>query len=216
MLNTAVAHKTLRVRVKDKHAAKLSRMAASVNFVWNYINDLSQRSIRERGIFLSNYDLHKYTSGSGKLLGVHCHTIQRVCAEYVKCRKQSKKRRLAWRKTKGVRRSLGWLPIRTGDAQWKTGGIYYYGTIFHVWDSWGLEKYRFKTSSFSEDARGRWYFNGVIEYVPQHSEGTTSVGIDLGCKDAATFSDGTKISGHWYRTLQKKLAPAALPLMIEM
>jgi putative transposase len=35
------AIKTLKVRVKDKHAKKLRRMAASVNFVWNYINDLS-------------------------------------------------------------------------------------------------------------------------------------------------------------------------------
>ena len=33
--------RTLKVRVKDKHAAELNRMARSVNFVWNYLNELS-------------------------------------------------------------------------------------------------------------------------------------------------------------------------------
>ncbi|MDY7220464.1 hypothetical protein TOI97_12940 [Denitrificimonas sp. JX-1] len=28
-------------------------MARSVNFVWNFVNELSQRSIKERGVFLS-------------------------------------------------------------------------------------------------------------------------------------------------------------------
>ena len=40
--------KTLKVRVRDKHANLLSKMAQQVNFVWNFINDLSQRSIKER------------------------------------------------------------------------------------------------------------------------------------------------------------------------
>ena len=66
--------KTLEVRVKDKHAKCLGDMARSVNFVWNYINDLSQRSIRERGVFLSAYDLHPYTKGAGKELGLHSQT----------------------------------------------------------------------------------------------------------------------------------------------
>lgn len=44
--------KTLKLRVKDKHAKQLNQMARSVNFVWNYINELSNRSIRERGVFV--------------------------------------------------------------------------------------------------------------------------------------------------------------------
>ncbi|MBL4567287.1 MAG: transposase, partial [Porticoccus sp.] len=58
--------KTLKVRVKDKHAAQLSAMARSVNFVWNYINELSHRCIKERGQFLSAYDLHPYTKAQTK------------------------------------------------------------------------------------------------------------------------------------------------------
>ncbi|MDY0207037.1 MAG: transposase, partial [Pseudomonas sp.] len=55
--------KTLKVRVKDKHIPLLNNMARSVNFVWNFVNELSQRSIKERGVFLSAYDIQKYTNG---------------------------------------------------------------------------------------------------------------------------------------------------------
>nr|WP_286198445.1 transposase [Salinisphaera sp. G21_0] len=99
--------KTLKVRVKDKHAKLLSKMARSVNFVWNYINELSFRSIKERGMFLSAYDIRPYTKGAGKELGLHSHTLQCIAAEYVTRRKQFKKARLNWRKSRGVRRSLG-------------------------------------------------------------------------------------------------------------
>jgi hypothetical protein len=53
--------KTLQVRVRDKHTQLLRQMARQVNFVWNYLNELSHRSIRERGVFLSAYDLDRYT-----------------------------------------------------------------------------------------------------------------------------------------------------------
>ncbi|MGI6408899.1 MAG: hypothetical protein ACOX0Y_09465 [Thiopseudomonas sp.] len=39
-------------------------MARSVNFVWNYVNELSHRSIKEQGVFLSAYDIQKYTQGA--------------------------------------------------------------------------------------------------------------------------------------------------------
>ena len=63
--------KTLKVRIRDKHAPMLRHMARSVNFVWNYLNELSQRSIRERGVFLSAYDMQKYTNGCAKELGAY-------------------------------------------------------------------------------------------------------------------------------------------------
>jgi len=49
--------KTLKVRIKDRHRPLLQQMTWSVNQVWNYVNELSLRSIRERGIFLSAYDI---------------------------------------------------------------------------------------------------------------------------------------------------------------
>jgi putative transposase len=200
--------KTLKVRVRDKHSPMLCEMARAVNFCWNYVNELSARSIREHGRFLSTFDLHPYMKGAHKDLGLHSQTLQRVAKEYVTRRQQFKKSKLAWRKTGGVRRSLGWIPINTSAASWKNGQVYHNGHHFKVWDSYGLAQYRFRTASFTEDARGRWYFNVVVEVAPKQSTGMGAVGIDLGCKDAATTSDGEKLMGRRYRELEQKLGIA--------
>ena len=208
MTNTVTHTKTLKVRVKDRHASELKRMAKSVNWVWNYINDLSFRSIKEHGRFLSAYDIHPYTKGAGKELGLHSQSVQMVATEYVTRRKQFKKRKLSWRASSGSRRALGWIPINTGAAKWKNGCVYHNKTYYKVWDSYGLENYKFKSGSFNEDARGRWYFNIVVEVETKQSIGQKSVGIDLGCKESITTSDGDKVTGHWYRGLEEKLGKA--------
>ena len=33
--------KTLKLRIKDKHFKRLDQLASEVNFVWNYVDDLS-------------------------------------------------------------------------------------------------------------------------------------------------------------------------------
>ena len=200
--------KTLKVRVKDKHAAQLNRMARSVNTVWNYINELSHRSIVERHRFLSEFDLHPYTKGAGKELGLHSQTLQCVAKEYVTRRKQFKKTKLNWRKSSGAKRSLGWIPINTGAASFKSGQVFHNGNYFKVWDSYGLSQFQFRTASFNEDARGRWYFNVVVEVEIKQSFGTSSVGIDLGLKDAAVTSNGEKLESRHYRQLETVLALA--------
>ena len=93
-------------------------MAASDNFVWNYANALSFRSIKEHGKFLSYYDIEKYTGGASKELGLHSQTVQNVVKEYTIRREKHKKSRLSWRKTRGVKRSLGWIPINTSSSKW--------------------------------------------------------------------------------------------------
>lgn len=203
------ATKTLKVRVRDKHANLLSQMARQVNFVWNYINDLSQRSIKERRVFLSEYDLHPYTKGAGKELGLHSQTLQVIAGEYVTRRKQFKKSRLNWRKSGGSRRSLGWVPVNTGAASWKNGQVFHNGHYFKVWDSYGLADYRFRSASFSEDSRGRWHFNVVVDAEVQTSKGQDQIGIDLGLKTTATCSDGSVLqNGRFYRDLEPALAVA--------
>jgi hypothetical protein len=82
------AIKTLQVRVKDKHGKTLSAQARKVNFVWNYVNELSSCSIKERGVFLSDFDIQNYTNGGAKELGLHSQTIQEISKEYVTRRKQ--------------------------------------------------------------------------------------------------------------------------------
>jgi IS605 OrfB family transposase len=200
--------KTLKVRVKDKHAKQLNRMARSVNFVWNYINELSHRSIKERGVFLSGFDFSPYTKGAGKELGLHSQTLQMIGAEYATRRKQFKKMRLNWRKSGGVKRSLGWVPFNTGAAKYQNGQIRFNGKFYNVWDSYGLSDYEFRSGSFNEDSRGRWYFNVVVHYTPKQSGGKGSVGIDLGCKSAATDSNGEGVVGREYRRLEQKLGIA--------
>jgi IS605 OrfB family transposase len=200
--------KTLKVRIKDKHAKRLSLMAYGVNTVWNYINELSERSIRERSNFLSGYDLQAYTKGAGKELKLNSATLQMIGHEYVTRRKQFKKRKLNWRKSFGVKRSLGWIPVRSDCIRYKNGQIYHNGCYFSIWDSYGLSDYTFKSGSFNEDARGRWYFNVVVEVEAVKSTGTSSVGIDLGCKTAATDSNGQGVVGREYRALENKLGVA--------
>ena len=168
--------KTLKVRIRDKHRPLLNSMARSVNFVWNFVNELSQRSIKERGVFLSAYDVQKYTNGAGKDLGLHSQTVQRIAVEYVTRRKQFNKARLNWRKSGGVRRSLGWIPVNTAAAQWKNGQVYHNGHYFNVWDSFGLSQYRFRSASFNEDARGRWYFNVVVGVEVEPTKGQDRIG----------------------------------------
>jgi len=203
------ATKTLRVRVRDKHAPLLKQMARQVNFVWNYLNELSQRSIKERRIFLSEYDFHPYTKGAGKTLGLHSQTIQVIAGEYVTRRKQFKKTKLNWRKSGGSRRSLGWIPINTAAACWKAGQVYHNGHFFKVWDSYGLAGYRFRSENFSEDARGRWYFNVVVDADAQASNGQDAIGIDLGLKTVATCSDASVLNNaRFYRDLEPALAIA--------
>ncbi|GGW59367.1 RNA-guided endonuclease InsQ/TnpB family protein [Alishewanella tabrizica] len=202
------ATKTLQVRVRDKHAKALSAQARQVNFVWNYVNELSARNIREHGRFLSDFDIQKYTNGCAKDLGLHSQTVQEVSKEYVTRRKQFKKAKLRWRKSDGTKRSLGWIPIKSGAACFKSGQVYFNRQYYKVWDSYGLSGYTFKSAAFSEDTRGRWYFNVVVEVDTTQSTGTASVGIDLGCKATATDSNGVSVPSRDYRTLEAKLGLA--------
>lgn len=211
MMNTMIniVHtKTLKVRIRDKHVKVLNTWAYSVNQVWNYCNELSSRSIRERHKWLSGYDLQKYTKGAGKELGLNSATVQMIGHEYAIRRKQFKKARLNWRKSGGVKRSLGWIPVRKDCISLKNGQVYHNKQHFKIWDSYGLSAYKFRSGSFNEDSRGRWYFNVVVDAQPELSKGTGSVGIDLGCKETATDSTGYKIKGREYRELESKLGSA--------
>lgn len=91
-----LAIKTLKLRIKDKHARVLGQMACEVNLVWNFVNETSMRAIRERHQWLSGYDLQKLTAGYSQCEGVTLGsgTVQLVCAEYATRRRQFKKARL--------------------------------------------------------------------------------------------------------------------------
>ena len=134
--------RTLRIRLKDKHAAFLSEQAREVNFVWNYCNELSLKILDREGRFCSNVDLDKYTSGATKAgLSLHSQTVQAISKELVTRRRQFRKRRLAWRKSGGARRSLGWIPFKASAIRYKAGQVWYCGKPLSLWDSYGLSYY---------------------------------------------------------------------------
>ena len=114
---------------------------------------------------------------------------------------------MKWRKTFGSKRSLGWIPVNSKAASYKNGQIYFNKNYFSVWDSFGLSQYTFRNGSFNEDARGRWYFNVVVEVPRVLSSGQGKVGVDLGFKATATTSDGLETTHNQiYRKYEKLLA----------
>jgi IS605 OrfB family transposase len=206
--------KTLKLRMKDKHAPLLEKLARQVNFVWNYSNALCFQHLVRKGKFFSAFDLHAYTKGASKAgLDLHSQTIQAINEELVSRRKQSKKAKLRWRVSDGPRKSLGWIPLKASGISYQNGQVKYAGQFFGLWDSYGLSKYTFKTGCFSQDTRGCWYICLVAELkeavVTVQHKNTEAVGIDLGLKDFATLSNGTKIEAQrLYRQTEKKLAIA--------
>lgn len=82
-------------------------------------------------------------------LQINSQTVQAITEEYVVRRKQFKKSRLAWRKGGGVRRSLGWVPVKGQTVRYQNGQIVYTDHHFKIWDSYGLSRYKFKSGSFS-------------------------------------------------------------------
>ena len=204
--------KTLKLRIKDKHANVLSAMAREVNQVWNFCNETSHRAIRERHQWLSGYDLQKLTNGFSKCEGVQVGspTVQQVCENYAKARKQFRKTRLRWRVSnpQSSKYSLGWVPFKARALQYKAGQIHFAGQRFSLWDSYGLSDYELRSGSFSQDSRGRWYLNAVVKAQLAAGAGTAAVGIDLGLKEAAVASSGQRIEGRWYRRHEQALGIA--------
>lgn len=188
--------KTLKVRVKDKHAKVLSRMAFEVNQVWNAANELSAEyswvpipGIGYVNCNTSEFDLQKELKGIRNERDAA--TVQAVIAQHAKSRRQFRRNKLQWRASSCSKRALGWIPFKAAGVKLVNGQIRFCGEFFGIWDSYDLSKHDLGTGSFSQDARGRWYFNTTVKVEVQLGEGRKSVGIDLGLKTTATCSDGT-------------------------
>lgn len=198
--------KTLKLRVKDKHNSFLSQQAREVNFVWNYINELSYKHLQRTGKFFSAYDMDKYTRGSTKEgLSIFAQSIQAIQEEYVTRKRKYRKAKLRWRSNK---KSLGWVPFKKSAIKYRNGQVWYCGKPISLWDSYDLSKYELGTGSFNQDSRGRWYFNTTVKVKQVKTTATSSVGIDLGLKEAAVTSQNQRLEGHWYRDMEEALKTA--------
>jgi IS605 OrfB family transposase len=220
--------RVLRLRIKDKHAPWLSGLAREVNTVFNYCNELSGKVFERERRFLSGFDFWPFLKGVTRgecALGLPVQTVQEVAEEYARRRRQHRKIRLCWRKSGGARRSLGWIPFKVRTIRYRAGQVYFAGRWLSLWDSYGLGAFELRAGCLSEDARGRWYLNvcvsgsaaeaaeaGVkppVASVLDHS--VASVGIDLGLKTFAAFSDEDIEpieAQRFYRDLQPRLASA--------
>jgi len=204
--------RVLRLRIKDKHASWLRAQAREANFVWNFCNELSARVFERERRFIGAYELQKYTDGATKEgLGLHSHTVQEIGQEFCRRRAQFKKVKLRWRASGGTRRSLGWVPFKTGALKYGHGQVRFNGRWLSMWDSFGLSRYDLRAGNFSEDARGRWYLNVAVQ-VPVRvgpPQGRTSVGLDLGLKDFGATSDGQVLEAQrFYRQYEEALGKA--------
>jgi IS605 OrfB family transposase len=204
----------LRIRVKDRHAPWLSELAREVNTVWNYCNDLQQQVHRRERKFLSGFDFWPFLKGSTRgecALHLPCQSVQETAEIYARNRAQRKMYRLAWRKSGGARRSLGWVPFKVRTIRYAHGQVYLAGRWLSIWDSYGLGDYELRGGCFVEDARGRWYLSVAVKVKRPVKNpprpGASAIGLDLGLKDLAAISDGTKVPAErFYRDLEPALA----------
>ncbi len=196
---------TYKFRLKDKHSKELDHQARQVNFVWNYCNDLQQKTVRAHRKWLSGYDLQKMTAGSSKDLNLHGHTIQRICMQYDQSRKTHKKAWLKFRSSK----SLGWVPFATDHVKFKNEAFIFRKIIYEPMHFRDIpEGLVIKAGSFNQDSKGHWYINATLDFPDDHfpKAQENSIGIDLGLKDLATLSSGIKIENpRFYRTQEQRL-----------
>lgn len=197
---------TYSYRIKDKTSKKvLNELTSKVNFVWNYCNEVSYKSIKSYSKWLSKYDLINMAANTSKDLNVHAKTIELVCQEYTKKRRQYKKLKLKWR----TKKSLGWIPVNCWCLKIKDDEVIFMQRHFRFWKSREMEG-TFKFGSFSQDSRGRWYINLTFEQeTPKKKEIQNDIGIDLGLKTLATCSNGQKFGrDNLTKQYEEKLAKA--------
>lgn len=198
---------TYRYRVKSLQG-ELSRQARAVNVCWNYCNDAQKHAVRWGKRWPSGFDLNNLTAGAGQELELSATTVNQVCQQYVRSRAQHRR---PWLRYRG-KKSLGWIPLRAEALKWTDDGLRFAGKVYRLFKSRDLPAgAKIKDgSSFSQDARGRWYLNLVVEVSDVAARPVRrAVGIDLGLKSLAALSTGETIANPRHlRALADRLGKA--------
>lgn len=196
-----------RYRVRSLNGL-LNKQARAVSFVWNFCGDRQKDALRFGRPWHTGFDLINLASGSSKELGLHSGTVDAVCLQYAKSRKQFNRPYLRYR----GRKNLGWVPVKGRNIRETPNGFHFHGREFKVFKSRPLPagaKIKDNTN-FSQDARGNWFLNVCVE-VPDTAarEPVRGVGIDLGLKSFAALSTGEAIENpRHFRRLEEQLAVA--------
>ena len=235
-INTTKVEKiisTYQYRIKDSNAKLVNALflhSGSVNFVWNYCNDIQQKAISFRRPWHTSFDLNHLTSGSSKELNLHSQTVQAVCEEYAKKRSQFNKPFLKFRTNKR-NRNLPWIPFKAAAIKVDSKGTFtFMGLKLKTWYSRELPKNAvIKTGNICCDNTGKWFINVTFELKFESeaqldeyklnltSKGQNLTAIDPGLNPMLTYSiegpDG-QVSYQevepqkFYRKSQDKLAMA--------
>lgn len=176
---------------KDSSAAKqLSDHARACNQVWNFCNDIQKHALKWNKKWPSGFDLSNLCAGSSKELKLHSQTVEAICETCAARRSEKRRPYLRYR----GKRHTGWIPFKAFGIKLKRNSFAYGGKLYKVWMSRPLPNdARIRTGSFSQYAAGHWYINLTLNMPqPPILPATRAIGIDLGLKDLATFSDGTR------------------------
>jgi putative transposase len=107
--------RALRLKVKSESYPWLNSAAMEVNTVWNGSAEVTEKAARPctgKAKWLTGFDLCALSSGASEYFQkIGADTIQKLCCEYALKRSSARRIRLRWRKSRGPRRSLGWIPL---------------------------------------------------------------------------------------------------------
>ena len=214
LVTEATCIRTLRLKVKSEAYPWLNAAAIEINQVWNFANATSYKAAQPFAgapKWLSAFDLDRLTAGATRFFEhIGSDTIQRVNAEYATRRRQTKKKKLNWRKSRGSRRSLGWLPFKGAQLKRKGKSLRFSGKAIRVFERARLEHVQWKSGCFAQDAVGHWWLCLPIEVAAtQEPAPEEAVGLDLGLKSTVATSDGERLeAGRFYRQIEQKIAQA--------
>lgn len=208
-----IATKTIRLKVRPSAYAWLDKAAVEVNQVWNWANATSAKAARPfvgAPRWLSGYDLNNLSAGATEYFEhIGADTVQCINVEYAAKRKAAKRVKLRWRKSRGAKRSLGWVPFKAANIKRKGNAVRFSGKSFPVYQSERLDGVKFRQGCFAQDACGTWWLCiAVTVQVAEVPAPEWAVGIDPGIKDAAVTSDGDRLRGNHYRDAEHKIALA--------
>jgi IS605 OrfB family transposase len=183
--------KTFQFRIKDAKARKhLSRLAGTVNYVWNFCNATSKKAWERDRTWVSQFDLSYLMLGSSKELGIHSDSQNAVASEFVSRRNKAKRRSLSWRTAK---KNLGWIPFAGRSIKYDGNVVCLQKKKYKFWKSREIEG-KIRAGSFSQNSKGQWFVNLNCEMEPVRPLiSKEAIGIDLGLKTMATLSNGEKI-----------------------
>src|SRR5258706_3966272 len=127
-------YKTYSYRIKDAGSCKaLHGFAYDVNQIWNYCCASGRHTVKHNQKWLSKAQLYAGTKGSSKEIGINAQTIQAIVETFCDKRMAARRPSLKWRKSTGVRRSLGWVPFKNQTISVSGSKVIYCGIIFHFW-----------------------------------------------------------------------------------